>query len=165
MGRSVGPPVALPPVLAFILGVPVAPREAVERTIQAAIEALDLMDGDADIEANGDELDGSLGEDDFHRQSPDPGAGCPVSDPDLEHDGREPLDYEEGAFADTQAYRFHVQRLRLTRCLPKVVREPDWYSRQFIQRQVGHRLVREPVTPKRRQVMMRKRGVPKRPRA
>ncbi|WP_230291027.1 hypothetical protein [Croceicoccus sp. Ery5] len=46
-------------------------------------------------EANGDERDGSMGEDDFcvHNTGGDYGAGCPVADPGgCEHDGREPDD-------------------------------------------------------------------------
>jgi hypothetical protein len=46
--HETGAAVRLPPVLACIMGVPVAPREAVELTIQAAIGALDDMDGDPD---------------------------------------------------------------------------------------------------------------------
>lgn len=75
--------ILLPPILAFLMGVPVAPRSAVERTIQAAIDALDLLDGDPDLETNGDELDGTGGEDDFCDQNSNWLAypGCPVSDP------------------------------------------------------------------------------------
>ena len=56
-----------------------------------AIALQDLIGPDADLEPNGDELDGSMGEDDFHLQHGiDGGAGCPVSDPGgCEHDGRE----------------------------------------------------------------------------
>ena len=73
--------IALPPVLAFIMGVPAAPRIAIERTIQAAIEALDLIDGNPDLELNGDELDGTAGEDDFYPHSDWQGSpGCPVAD-------------------------------------------------------------------------------------
>ena len=64
----------------------------------ALIASLDRIDGDADLEPepdepNGDERDGSMGEDDFciHNTGGDCGAGCPVSDPGgCEHDGREP---------------------------------------------------------------------------
>ena len=38
--------VLLPPALSYIMGVLYAPREAVERLIEAAIAALDEMDGD-----------------------------------------------------------------------------------------------------------------------
>lgn len=59
------------------------------------IASLDRLDGDCDIEPNGDERDGSLGEDDFHVQNTggDYAAGCPIADPGgCEHDGREPAD-------------------------------------------------------------------------
>ncbi len=41
------------------------------------------MDGDPDLEPNGDELDGTSGEDDFidHNASWQGHPGCPVSDP------------------------------------------------------------------------------------
>ena len=64
-------------------------RIQLEGFIAIAIELLDLADGDPDVEPNGDELDGNLGEDDFHHQNAgwlgEP--GCPVSDP-----GGDPLD-------------------------------------------------------------------------
>ena len=82
--------VQLPPPLAYIMGTPAAPLEAVRNTIQRAIDALDDIDGDPDLEPNGDELDGSLGEDDFCLHNALPGSGCPISDPGGdEHDGRE----------------------------------------------------------------------------
>ena len=57
-------------------------REQLAGFIAVAIELLDLADGDTDVEFNGDELDGSMGEDDFHPQANWDGiAGCPVSDP------------------------------------------------------------------------------------
>lgn len=72
--------IVLPPVLSYIVGAPAAPRAAVEALIEAAILALDTLDGDPDFEFNGDELDGTAGEDDFvdHGWS---GPGCPISDP------------------------------------------------------------------------------------
>ena len=82
-------PVTLPPVLAYIMGVDIAPRASVERLIQAAFDALDAMDGDPDLENATD------AEDDFSL-SPDVAEwasgvlGCPISDPGGdEHDGRE----------------------------------------------------------------------------
>lgn len=82
-------PVTLPPILAFIMGVPVAPRSAVERTIERAIEALDAIDGDPDLEPDGDETDGNGAEDEpcawftGYRRGP----GCEVSDAGGEDDG------------------------------------------------------------------------------
>ena len=72
-------PVQLPPVLAAILGVPVAPREAVERTIQAAIDALDLMDGDDDAEE--DDAEDSFVISPRALRHADKGPGDPISDP------------------------------------------------------------------------------------
>lgn len=63
------------------------------RCIEAAtielIETLDIALGDPDEEANGDELDGNASEDDFMDHSVcDPGASCPVADPDSAVDDR-----------------------------------------------------------------------------
>ena len=62
-------------------------REAAEREIETLllrvellIARLDRMDGDPDIEANGDEADGTFSEDEFFRfEGTMP--GCPISDP------------------------------------------------------------------------------------
>ena len=57
----------------------------------AAIDLMDALSVDADVEANGDELDGTAAEDDFIEWGNGGIAGCPVSDPGgCEHDGREP---------------------------------------------------------------------------
>ena len=90
-------PIVLPPVLQYIMGLPAAPREAVERTIQAAIDALDLIDGDPDTERNGDELDGSAGEDDFWPHSNWQGhPGCPIADPGGSHNGHDDDEADDG---------------------------------------------------------------------
>jgi hypothetical protein len=59
------------------------PRHRLEALAEAVISVLDAMDGDPDVEPNGDEQDGSLGEDDFHAPlfARDMGPGCPLSDP------------------------------------------------------------------------------------
>lgn len=68
-------------------------REKVEAFVEISISLLDLIDGDADTEANGDELDGTAAEDDCIDWGNGGIAGCPVSDPGgCEHDGREPVD-------------------------------------------------------------------------
>lgn len=60
-------------------------RHELEAVTERLIEYLDTLDPDPDVEPNGDELDGSLGEDDFHPQNEDWKAepGCPISDPDF----------------------------------------------------------------------------------
>jgi hypothetical protein len=47
------------------------------------IDRMDEIDGDLDLELNGDELDGSPAEDDFYDHSENwlRHPGCPVSDP------------------------------------------------------------------------------------
>lgn len=51
--------------------------------VMVAIDLIDVLDGDPDLEPAGDELDGTNAEDDFNlgtRRAV--GAGCPLSDPD-----------------------------------------------------------------------------------
>jgi hypothetical protein len=66
-------------------------REQLEGFIEVALSLLDLADGDPDIEADGDEADGTGAEDEegghtFYASGP----GCEISDPGgCEHDGRE----------------------------------------------------------------------------
>lgn len=65
-------------------------RDSLALAIETLIAVLDAIDGDPDLEPNGDELDGNWSEDDWmhHYGS---GPGCPVSDPGgCEHDGQEP---------------------------------------------------------------------------
>lgn len=88
-------PVTLPPVLAYIMGVEIAPRRSVENLIQAAIDALDAMDGAPECED--DDPSGQCDEDgvntlDGHAAYALPGVahggpGCPISDPDCEGRG------------------------------------------------------------------------------
>lgn len=88
------PVVSLPPVLAFALGVPAAPRSAVEAVIEAMLTALDQIDGDPDVEDDTEDCGHDEGEPDYRRRRRHrrgaAGAGCPISDPGgCEHDGRE----------------------------------------------------------------------------
>ena len=58
-------------------------RDQLAGFIAIAIDLLDVAEGDADVEANGDELDGTAGEDDFFPHSQWKGEpGCPIADPD-----------------------------------------------------------------------------------
>ena len=63
--------------------IPSLPRPVLERLAQSIIDHLDETDGDSDVEANGDELDGDGAEDDFmdHGENWKQELGCPVSDP------------------------------------------------------------------------------------
>lgn len=61
----------------------VAMQETAGLAAQILIARLDRADGDTDLECNGDELDGTGGEDDFcDHHHLHYGPGCPVSDPD-----------------------------------------------------------------------------------
>lgn len=72
-------------------------RPELEGFIAVAIGLLDVLDGDPDVELNGDELDGSSLEEDIPSDcgfGAGLGPGCPLADPGgCEHDGCEP---EEG---------------------------------------------------------------------
>lgn len=152
-------------------------RLKVEAFAEISIALLDLIDGDCDIEdadadrePNGDELDGSMGEDDFCAHDVPwclQGPGCPLGDPDQAvddkgcddiNDDREPEDYTEAlAFSDPLAHAEQTKRIQQTRCYR--VRSP------FVGGGIEHRLLVEPEMPTKRQLLKRKRGVPKCPRA
>jgi hypothetical protein len=63
--------------------IPSLPRPLLERLAQSIIDRLDDMDGDTDVEPNGDELDGNQSEDDFmdHGGGWEREPGCPIADP------------------------------------------------------------------------------------
>lgn len=63
--------------------------EELGAAIEALIERLDAQAGDADLEDNGDELDGDLRSEDSFEDHGGWGPGCPLADDDHEHDGRE----------------------------------------------------------------------------
>lgn len=68
----------------ILAAIPPMPRPALARLVQQAIDRMDDLDGDPDLGPNGDELDGSMGEDDFHPQNANwlGYAGCPIADPE-----------------------------------------------------------------------------------
>lgn len=138
---------------------PLVTRAQVETSIEALIGLLDELDGDPDVEANGDELDGSPAEDDFWSHGAvDHGAGCAVSDPDCAVDDvpcddlDQDLENEDNHFCgsyavdqtvpepllntnhDRAAMRPHIDRIRRTRC--DRIALPGWNGRQH----VGYRL-------------------------
>jgi hypothetical protein len=79
MGFAQVPPAAITRVLATF------ERSQLEGFVAVAIDLMDLDDGNSDVEANGDELDGTNAEDEIgnnHFAHVDAGAGCPISDPD-----------------------------------------------------------------------------------
>lgn len=70
--------------------IPTLPRPLLDRLTARMIERLDELAGDTDVEPNGDELDGTLGEDEFKRPGCNTGIwggpGCPISEPDVGQD-------------------------------------------------------------------------------
>lgn len=67
--RSTRPDTRLLPAEAVLAAIPSFPRPVLARLTERMIDRMDEIDGDADIEPNGDELDGHLAEDDFHHQN------------------------------------------------------------------------------------------------
>ena len=74
--------------LAFRRLVALFERDEIEAAVDELIANLDRLDGDLDLEPNGDELDGNASEDDFmrHPAAWDSGPGCPLADPDIGSD-------------------------------------------------------------------------------
>lgn len=60
-------------------------RPQLEAFLAIAIDLLDTMDPDPDMEAGGDEMDHSSAEDDFVDHNAG-GPGCPLADPDMAAD-------------------------------------------------------------------------------
>lgn len=72
------------PIALIGQAVPKLTRNELEALTERLLIALDQIEGDSDLEPNGDELDGNTAEDDFldhsYRFRAEP--GCPVADPD-----------------------------------------------------------------------------------
>lgn len=145
-------PGIIPPAPAVMAILDRFSREQLGHTIEVLISLLDIWDGDPDREANGDELDGTGGEDDFceHSASWPGGPGCPVSDPDCAVDDiacdepdqdREPeeglhCDYGENQSKgplpqqlgnDRAILRPHIERVRREVC--RRIEGPDLMGR------------------------------------
>lgn len=74
MGTRLEP--AAQPLDRLFAVLPSMPRPILARLTAQLIERLDELDGDTDVETNGDELDGTGGEDDFmHHERNGPGCG------------------------------------------------------------------------------------------
>ncbi len=91
-------PSAWPPAPAVMAILSRFDRKQLDGFIAVAIDLADAMDGDPDLEPNGDELDNGCDEDAplFHGEHPQQGfgAGCPISDPD--YGGEEAGEREQG---------------------------------------------------------------------
>ena len=86
------------PAVAMLAIIPSLPRPELARLVQRLIDRMDDMDGDPDLEGNGDEEDHTGGEDDFHNAAWRPlswgGPGCPVSDEGGGNIDDDPHDHE-----------------------------------------------------------------------
>jgi hypothetical protein len=92
-------------------------------------------------------------------------------DPDLEPEadyGAEEMGTNDGIgpdvrkIADPQAYREHAARLRRERTYIAKRRDLRWYGQRIVQER---RLLCEPTVPSRRNILRRKREIPRSPRA
>lgn len=71
------------PLSVLLSAIPSLPRAVLSRLTERMIDRLDAMDGDPDLEPNGDdERTGDEGEPDFRRTRCNKGPGCPIADPD-----------------------------------------------------------------------------------
>ena len=96
------------PLDALLGLLPSLPRPVLSRLTARMIDRLDELDGDNDVELNGDEADGDhRSEDEFMLHDNSFGhPGCPIADPDFGADDTgEPDDCDEG-FAYLTAYRW-----------------------------------------------------------
>lgn len=102
---------ALPPLALLSQALPRLSRHQLEAAVELLIDRMDEIDGNSDVEANGDELDGSNAEDDYGGSSNVgiyDAPGCPIADPDLavddsgcdEDTDREPDDFDEAMTYD-----------------------------------------------------------------
>lgn len=85
------------PLALLAQAIPMLSRNDLEALTERLIDYLDDMDGDTDLSPNGDELDGSLGEDDFcgHNGNVLAFPGCPLSDPDMAVDDEDCDDIDQ----------------------------------------------------------------------
>lgn len=85
-------------------------REQIAAAAAALVDLLDDIDGDPDVELNGDEADGTGSEDDFiDHLAPYSmrGPGCPIADPDTcVDDEGEYIDEREMDYADGDSGEF-----------------------------------------------------------
>jgi len=148
-------PQPVPTLAALLTVIPSLSRPELGRLVQRMIDRMDEMDGDNDLEPNGDELDGSMGEDDFCDHSTyAPGPGCPIADPDLAVDdgpcddidqdceeeshlhpsyGADQSEPDPTQWGDDRAVmRPHLERIRRTRCR-KVVYRNSYMGRDVIE--------------------------------
>lgn len=73
-----------PEIVALMRTIARQPRRRLEAAVEMLLQVLDLIDGDADLEPDGDERDSNGAEDDFMNHSLwAAGPGCAVSDPDM----------------------------------------------------------------------------------
>jgi hypothetical protein len=97
-------------------------RGQIGAMIEALVDLLDIIDGDPDLEPDGDELDGcDLAEDEF-QQHLARGPGCPLSDPggsgSFDHDARDfmtpayGVDQSRGPVNELAASRAFLKNLR-----------------------------------------------------
>lgn len=157
MMHARGGATALPPLALLSQALPRLTRHEPESVVELLIDRLDTVDGDPDIEANGDELDGTAGEDDFYphsgrRNHP----GCTIGDPDAACDDFAIDAAEEGSLEVDEAegqpnplydidQRQMIHRLNFTKpaaCLPALPAQKSRKNADPTTHRTGHSITR-----------------------
>lgn len=142
---NTGGPAGLPLSL-IAQAIPRLTRNDLEALTERLIEHLDDQDGDQDLEP--DDEDSAVDDE-----------PCDEADQD-----REPEDYLD-EFADPVLRIQHRRRIQQTRCYANRRRLRDRGSGAERIEVTGYELFYKPTVPSRRQLLKRKRGVPRRPRS
>jgi hypothetical protein len=169
-------------------------RATLANAVEVLVCVLDALDGDPDVEEDDpsgqrDEDGVNTGGTPTFGWGGPQAAGCPISDPDsaVDDEGCDDIndDREEECdlvpdygidqmecipekvviASDRAAMRAQCERIRKTRCFARKRRYRDFRSGAERVEIAGYQLFADPVAPTRRQMLRRKRGVPRRPRA
>ncbi len=145
-----GAPASTLPLDVLLATIPSLPRPILARLTARLIDTLDELDGDPDLE---DDDPDTSAEDDPLGFDPEEDYGAEELG---ENDGIGP---DVRPIADPQAYREHRARLRRDRCYPlrKVAVGTNGDH-------IARRLWIEPTVPSKRNILRRKRGIPRSPR-
>lgn len=135
-----------PPIALIGQAIPMLTRHELEAVTERLLDALDTMDAPTE-DMEPDDEDTAIDD-----------GPCDGVNEDLEEE------HSIGLFSDPEALRFHRDRIRQARCVPRFVLTRDWFTNAVVTRREGYDLWDEPAVPSKRQLFRRKRGVPRRPR-
>ena len=140
-------------------------RPTLEAFLAVAIDLLDTLDGDPDTED--DDPAGQCDEDGVNTRDNGSVAFAPDDlecglTPDWGINQTKPLAAAIVIEVDQEGMQAHRDRIRATRCVPEYQR--DWRTEKLEPSTCDFILVNEPTVPTKRQLLKRKRGVPRQPR-